>query len=138
MKIRKAKLKDCEEVYELCRFPWLLNPSWEPPKKWWIEAFVKEKQIFFVWEDNWKAIWFILWERTTWDIFYLWMIAVKKEYQWRWIWWKLLDLAQIEAKKRWMKVVVAYSFPGCNAINNMLKSRNFECWNNYTEQVKFL
>jgi len=54
MKIRKANLRDCKEVWEMCKIPQLVNPSGEPPKIWWIESFVKEKQIFFIAEEKKK------------------------------------------------------------------------------------
>lgn len=138
MKVRKANTKDIDQVYELCKNPALLNPSWEPPKKWWIEAFVKEDQIFFVAEEDNKIIWFILWERTTWNIWYLWMISVREDHRGKWIWNLLLNKVQEECIKRWLKVIIAYAYEWNPTISNMLDFQGFETWELFRERVKFL
>ena len=81
MKIRKAKLKDCDKVHELCKTKELINPNGKPPKKWWIESFVKENQIFFVAEEKNKIAGFIIGERTTGNVALLQILFVRKNFR---------------------------------------------------------
>ncbi len=133
-----AILDDTQDVYELCRCPWLLNPSWEPPKKWWIDSFVVEKQIFKLAKLKWEIVWFVIWERTTWNIWYIWMLAVKEEFQNRWIWKILLEAAEQECKDRWLKVIVAYAYLGSQVPSKLMDKLNYEKWDKFEERIKFL
>lgn len=138
MRIQRANLRDCKQVHELCKIPGLLNPSGEPPKIWWIESFVREKQMFFVVEEDKKIIGFILGERTTGNIGYIWMLAVKKNFQGRGIGKELIRKFEEECEKKKIKVIVCYGFEKSNSALSLLKNMNYEIGKKYYEFVKFL
>ena len=138
MELRKAKLEDCNEVYELCRVKGLVNPSGEPPKRWWIEAFVREKQIFFVAEENGRVIGFALGERTTGDIAIFHMLAINEAYRGKGIGQRLMDLFEEEAKKRKLKVILTYGYANNKVVDHILKKRNYEKGSKYYEYLKWI
>lgn len=138
MMIRKAKLADCKQVWEMCKIPQLVNPSGEPPKLWWIKSFVMEKQLFLIAEQNDEIIGFIFGERTTGDVGYLWCMAVKKEFQGRNLGKKLLKMAEQEFKKRNIRVIVCYGFAESKKVINMLKKFKYEQGRKYYEFIKFI
>lgn len=152
MRIQRANLRDCEQVYELCKIPGLLNPSGEPPKIWWIESFVKEKQMFFVMKEKELSkdgksmkpaakeavIGFILGERTTGDIGYIWMLAVKEDFQGKGIGKELMKKFEYECKKNKIKVIVCYGFEKSSSALSLLNNMDYEIGRKYYEFVKFL
>ncbi len=138
IKIRKAEIKDCRQVYELCRVPGLVNPSGEPPKIWWIESFIKEKQMFYVAETNKDIIGFVIGERTCGNLGYLWMLAIKKEFQGKGLGKKLLKLAERECRRRKLKAIICYGFAKNNRALKLLKKQKYEQGEKYYEFIKFL
>lgn len=138
MKIRKANLKDCKAVYEMCRIPQLVNPSGEPPKLWWIKSFVKEKQIFFVAQEKERIVGFILGERTCGDIGYLWMLAVKPEFQGKGIGKKLFLIAEEECKRKKLKAILLYGYEKSPRALKLIKSLKYEKGRKYYEFLKFI
>lgn len=138
MKIRKAELRDCKEVYEMCRIPALVNPSGEPPKFWWIESFVKEKQIFFVAEEKKEIVGFVLGERTCGRIGYLWMLAVKPNFQGKGIGNKLFLNAEKECKNRKLRAILLYIYEKSPKALHLSKKFKYEKGKKYYEFIKFL
>ncbi len=136
--IRKAKIEDCKQVYELCKTKELINPSGEPPKLWWIKSFIKEKQIFYVAQADGKVIGFVIGERTCGEVGYLWMLAVKKENRGKGIAKQLLLCAEQECKKRGLRVIVSYGFAESKKVLNLLKKLKYEKGRKYFEFIKFL
>ena len=138
MKIRKANLKDCKEVWEMCKIPQLVNPSGEAPKIWWIESFVKEKQIFFIAEEKKEIVGFILGERTCGQIGYLWMLAVKPEFQGNGIGKKLFLSAEKECKRRKLKAILLYGYEKSPKAIKLIKNLGYEKGRKYYEFLKFI
>lgn len=138
MIIRKAKLGDSKKVYELCRIKELINPSWELPKLWWIESFVKENQLFFIAEEDKDIVGFILGERTCGDIGYLWILAVKKEFQHKGIGTSLFLRAEEECKKRKLKAIICYGYEKSKNTLKIIKKRKYEKGRRYFEFIKLI
>lgn len=110
MKIRKAKLEDCNSVYEISKIPELLTATGEECPVWYFESFVKEKQIFFIAEEKNKIIGYILGERITGNICIAHLMAVIPSYQNKGIGKKLLKSLEKECKKRKLTWVVLYGY----------------------------
>jgi ribosomal protein S18 acetylase RimI-like enzyme len=138
MIIRKATLKDCREVWNMCAIPQLVNPSGEPPKIWWIESILKEKQIFFVAEEKKKIVGFVIGERTCGDIGYLWMLAVKPEYRRRGIGKKLFLAAEKECKRRKLKAILLYGHEKSKKTIKLIQDFGYEKGEKFYEFLKFI
>lgn len=135
--IRKAKLKDCEVVYKFGKSRELANPSGEAPKLWWIEAFVKEKQIFFVAEQDKDVIGFVIGERTTGNIGILQEIFVKQNFRNKGIGTALFKKFEEECKKRKINLILLYGYAGIRTIK-FWEKRKFKKGSREYEFVKFL
>lgn len=139
MDIRVANLSDCKEVYELTKnTPELVNPSIEPPNLWWIESFIREKQIFYVAVEDNMVIGYILGERTSGNVGLMWMITVAEEFRGKGIGKKLLFEFENECRKRNLKAIVAYGYSNSEKVLNMLERNNYHKGNAYYEFVKLL
>ena len=110
VKIRKAELKDVDSCLELSKIPELLNPDKTPSHKWWIKAFVKENQIFFIAEEGNKIVGFIMGERTTGNLAIFHSLVVKEDYKNNGIGTKLIKSAEKECKKRKLKAIMLYGY----------------------------
>lgn len=110
MKVRKAKPEDCKECLELSKTPELLNPGGEPSHLWWIEAFVKENQIFYVAEENKEIVGFIMGERTTGNIAIMHSLVVKKEFRDKGIGKLLIKIFEEDCRKRKIRWIMLYGF----------------------------
>lgn len=110
VKIRKAMLEDCESCFELAKAPEFRHPDGSSPRLAWIEAFVKENQIFFIAEENKNIIGLAMGEKTTGNLALLHLIIVTKDYQNRGIGNMLLECFEKEAKKRKAIVVFLYGY----------------------------
>lgn len=139
MDIRVANLSDCKEVYELTKnTPELVNPSIEPPNLWWIESFIREKQVFYVAVEDNRVIGYILGERTSGNVGLMWMITVTEEFRGKGIGKKLLFEFENECRKRNLKAIVAYGYSNGEKVLNMLERNNYHKGNAYYEFVKLL
>jgi ribosomal protein S18 acetylase RimI-like enzyme len=138
MKIRKAILKDCEEVLNMCKIPELVNPSGDPPKIEWIRSFIKEKQIFFVVEEKKEVVGFILGERMCGNVGYFWILAVKPKFQNKGVGKELFLRAEKECKKRKIRVIVLYGDEKSPKAIKIIKGLKYEKGRKYWEFVKFL
>lgn len=139
MDIRVANLSDCKEVYELTKnTPELVNPSIEPPNLWWIESFIREKQIFYVAVEDNMVIGYILGERTSGNVGLMWMITVAEEFRGKGIGKKLLFEFENECRKRNLKAIVTYGYSTSEKVLNMLERNNYHKGNAYYEFVKLL
>jgi len=137
MEFRKAKQGDCKQVWEMCKIPELINPSGQPPRLWWIKDFVKEKQIFFVAEENKEIIGFVLGERITGNCAIAHMSAVKKQYQGQGIGTELINLFEKECKKRKLKAILTYAYSKSKSVK-ILEKRGYEKGFLTYEMLKFL
>jgi len=137
--IRKATIKDCKIVHGLSSAKELKTPRGDAPELWWIEAFVKEKQIFFVAEDknNKTLAGFVFGERTTGDIYILHEIFVRKEYRHHGIGTILMKKAENECRKRHLRVILLYGY-NSKPMHKLLEEGGYEKGNPYNEFVKFL
>ncbi|MFA5030862.1 MAG: GNAT family N-acetyltransferase [Patescibacteria group bacterium] len=138
MSIRKAKLKDCEAIYKLCKTPALLNPSGEPPKLWWIQSFVKEKQMLYVAEAGKKIVGFVMAEELTGKGCIIWMMAVTKAFQNKGIGARLYQTIEDECKKRKIRAIVLYSYIKNKGISKQLQRAGFQKGSHYEEYIKFM
>lgn len=110
--IRPAKIADCKECLEISKTLELSLPNGEPQHIEWLEAFVKENQIFLVAEEDKKIVGFAMGERVTGDLGLLHLIAVKKDSQDKGIGSKLLIEFENECKKR--KLIVSFLYGYAN------------------------
>lgn len=133
--IRKAKLSDCQQVYEFGKEKELVNPKGNPPRKWWIEAFIKEKQIFYVAEFNKKIVGFIFGERITGNCCLLHELYVAKEFRKHGIGRGLMKTTEAEIRKRKLKVILVY---GNKNVSKFLKNLHYDKGLLLNEYVKFL
>lgn len=136
--IRKAALKDCKKIHALCKTPALLNPSGEPPKLWWIESFVKEKQMLYVAEVANSIVGFVMAEELTGKGCIIWMMAVMQKYQKQGIGYKLYATIEHEARKRHIRAIVLYSYIKNKHISKELPRLGFQRGQRYEEYIKFL
>lgn len=137
IKIRKATLKDCDDVYNFGSSKEFRNPTGNPPKKWWVQAFVKEKQLFFVVEKDKKVIGFVLGERTTGNVAILHEIYIMPKYRDHGIGDRLLKAFQNECKKRKIKAILLYGYSDPRTIK-FWKSEHYSKGSKVYEMLKFL
>jgi ribosomal protein S18 acetylase RimI-like enzyme len=138
--IRKAKLSDCDAVYNFGKSDELKNPNGEAPKRWWIEAFVKEKQYFYIAEDS-KAklmVGFILAERTTGDVMLIQEVFVRAEYRSKGIGDKLIKTVEKEARKIKIKAILLYAYAENSKTLKFYKKEKYAPGSLDEEFVKFL
>ena len=135
--IRKALIKDCRAVYELCRFPGVLDPDGEPPRMFWIRSFVKEKKLFLVAEENSRVVGFIMGEKTSGNVMLIWLEAVRCDRQSIGIGKKLLQAVEKECLRKKIRVVVVYAYAKNKKMLNLLKSFNYRKGNPFYEHEKF-
>jgi|SRR3989338_1412634 len=137
IQIRKAKLSDCNAVYNFGRAKELRNPHGNPPKKWWIEAFVKEKQIFYVAEntESKKVIGFILGEETTGKVTIFHELFIEKKFRKHGIGKILIQTAEKDAKSRGVRAIILY---GNKKVSKFLKKGKYEKGLLLNEYVKFI
>lgn len=138
VKIRRAELKDVSNCLELSKTPELLNPDKTPSHKWWIEAFVKEKQIFFIAENNNKIVGFIMGERTTGNIAIFHSLIVKETYRNKGIGTKLMRSAEKECKKRKLKAIMLYGYANNKKAPSFFKKKGYIKGALTYEFIKFL
>ena len=138
VKIRKAKLKDVNSCLELSKIPELLNPDKTPSHKWWIEAFVKEKQIFFVAEENYEIIGFIMGERTAGNIAIFHSLVIKENYRNKGIGTKLIKTAEEECKKRKIKAIMLYGYADNKKAISFFEKKDYIKGALTCEFIKFL
>jgi ribosomal protein S18 acetylase RimI-like enzyme len=138
IKIRKATLRDCKDCFELSKIPELANPSGEPSHIWWMEAFVKEKQLFFVAEENKKVLGFTMGEIATGKIAFRHMTVVKKEYQNKGIGKRLAKKFEDECRKRKVKAIMLYGYAKNKKTIQFQISQGFEKGSLTYEFIKFL
>ena len=110
IKIRKAKQSDINKVWKMSDVPGLENPDKKPPRIFWIKAFLKRNQPFFIAEYNKRIIGFIFGERTVGNVAILQEIEVKKEYRNHGIGHLLLKEFEKECKKRKIVAILDYAY----------------------------
>jgi len=81
MRIRQAKLKDCQRCCVLSKIKELEWAEGAYMPVHYYEAYIKENRIFLVAEEEGKVIGYVLGERITWDIVILCMIATDPKYR---------------------------------------------------------
>jgi ribosomal protein S18 acetylase RimI-like enzyme len=138
MIIQKAQLKDCAQIHALCKTPALLNPSGEPPKLWWIESFVKEKQMLYVAKQDKKIVGFVMAEELTGKGCMIWMMAVTKAFQNKGVGSELYQTVENECKKRKIRAIVLYSYIQDKHFSHQLLHAGFQKGNRYEEYIKFM
>jgi ribosomal protein S18 acetylase RimI-like enzyme len=138
MKISKATLKDCKEMYELSFVSGLANPEGNPPPQCWTEAFVKEKKYAHVIKDGKKVVAYLLAERTCGGVGLVWMLGVDKRYRNKGLGTSLLKHVAKQMKEDGLHVVIAYGYARNPAVKHILKKLKFNPGCNYVEYVKFL
>jgi ribosomal protein S18 acetylase RimI-like enzyme len=138
MEIRKATIKDCKVVRELCKTPGLLTPFGNLPKLWWIEAFIKEKQMFFVAEEDKNIIGFVMGERLTGNIGYISMISVRKEFQGKGLGKILMKCIEEECKRRKFRAISLFGYRRNKRAINLFEGEHFKEGQAYEEFIKFL
>ncbi len=125
MKIRKATIKDIEEIRKISNQKALRSTGENrAPSERWLTAFIKEKQIFFVADKNKEVYGFILGEQVTGDLGYLWLIGVKKEFRSKGIGKLLLNEFIHECKKRKLRSIITYGTYNKKTLN-FYKKNNF-------------
>jgi ribosomal protein S18 acetylase RimI-like enzyme len=107
--IRNAVFEDIDIVQNFSLTDELKNPNGDPQKKWWFEAFIKEKQIFFVAEKDKKIIGFVLAERTVGNCILIQDIFVENTFRGMGIGKILMDKVESEAIKNKYKLIYTYS-----------------------------
>ena len=112
MIIRKAKIEDCSDCEKLAKIPEFRNASGYYPRIEWMEAFVKEGQIFLVAEEGKETVGFVMGERTAGNLGLLHLIVVKKEHRSKHAGKKLLEAFEEECRKRKLIVSYLYGFAG--------------------------
>ncbi|NCN86689.1 GNAT family N-acetyltransferase [archaeon] len=125
MKIRKATKKDIEQIRKIADVEELrVTGGDRAPSERWFNAFIKEKQMFLVAEEDKKIVGFILGERVTGDLGYLWEIGVEKKLRSKGIGKLLLNEFIKESKKRKLRSIITY---GCynKKTLNFFKKNNF-------------
>lgn len=125
MKIRKATEKDIEEVREIANIKELrVTGGKRAASHRWFNAFIKEKQIFFIVQEKKEICGFILGERVTGDLGYLWLIGVKKEFRSKGLGKLLLNKFIKECKKRKLRSIITYGDYNKKTLN-FYKKNNF-------------
>jgi len=138
IKIRKATLKDCKVCYEMGKAKELVGPDHNPPRYFWISAFVKEKQPFFVAEENNKIIGFVFAEQTTGQVMLLQEMFVIKEYRGKGIASRLLKEIEDESKKRKLRVILLYGYAKGKSASSFWDNHGYTKGSLEYEYVKFL
>ena|SRR3989338_7124458 len=135
--IRKAKFSDCKAVYNFGKAKELRNPNGNPPRRFWIDAFVKEKQIFYVAEDieSKNIVGFILAEKTTGDVAIFHELFVEKNFRKHGIGKILMKTAEKDAKSRGVRAIILY---GNQKVSKFLKKGKYEKGLLLNEYVKFI
>jgi len=131
-------MKDCRACYKLSKTPELLDPDGKTPRFWWFEAFVKEKQMFFVAEDDKKVVGYVMAERTTGNIAIVQMIDVKKEYQRMEIGNALMKRIEEECKKRKLRAILLYGYAPNKKTIGFFKHEGYDEGSLTHEFLKFL
>lgn len=132
--IDKKDLKSCED---LSKMPELIWASWSYFTKDFLEKYLIDDWTFLVVELDWKVIWYLLWEklRAWWTI--IWSIWIEKDYRWRWIWTKLLNIFEDNIKKDWYEWVYLVWRTESEELKSFYSKNWFSIWKNNTEYEKF-
>ena len=136
--IRKARDEDLIKVYKMGLARELSNPDGKPPRKWWIDGFLYEKQFFHVVEKGKRIIGFALAERTTGNIMLIQEIFVKSEYRGGGIGDLLIKKLEADAKKRKMRAILLYAYAENRKTLHFYKKEKYGAGSFEEEFVKFL
>ena len=136
--IRNAVFEDIDIVQNFSLTDELKNPDGDPQKKWWFEAFIKEKQIFFVAEKDKKIIGFVLAERTVGNCILIQDIFVENTFRGMGIGKILMDKVESEAIKNKYKLIYTYSDVENKKTPEFYKKLNYEPSHLVQEFLKFL
>lgn len=137
VKIRKATMKDINEVQKMSGADELKNPDGKPQKKWWFEAFIKEKQFFYVAQADSNLVGFIVAERTVGDCILIQDIFIKKDFRGKGVGHLLINTLEREAKKKKVRAFYAYSDVKKETVN-FYKKLKYEPSHLVQEVLKFL
>jgi len=131
--IRKANEKDITAVRAIANVPGLQVAGEErAPGEKWFKAFIKEKQMFFVAEIKKEVVGFIIGERTTGNIGYLWEMGVRLDLRSKGIGSLLLKKFIDGCEKRKLRFAIAYGHANKKTIN-FFKKHKFIEGDNYKE-----
>jgi len=131
--IRKANKNDIAQVRELSNIPGLqvAGESRAPSEKWF-NSFIEEKQLFFVAEKATKIVGFIVGERVTGNIGYLWEIGTNQNLRSKGIGSSLLNKFVEECEKRKFRFIIAYGHENKKTLN-FFRKNNFISGADYKE-----
>ena len=125
--IRPAIENDIKLVQEIADVPELrVTGEKRPPSERWLKAFIDEKQIFLIAEINKELVGFILGERTTGDLAYLWEVGISKNFRRKGIGKVLLNSFVKECKKRKLRSIITYSHLNERTLNFFKNNEFFE------------
>jgi ribosomal protein S18 acetylase RimI-like enzyme len=138
VKIRPATLKGCEECVKLAFDVKLYATNGKKLPLWWMQSFVKEKQLFLVAEEKKQIIGFIFGERLTGNGLMVHLTAVNQKYQGKGIGNRLVKELEKEAKKRKAKFLFRYTEGSNKAMIHILEKQGHAKGKKYIEFLKDL
>ena len=131
---RRAILRDCGVVAEICKEKGLSTPTGASPKVWWLKALI-EKGTFIVGVVEDDVIGFAVMEETLGKVGYFWMLGVKEEFRGKGIATELTKRIEAEAKKKDLRAIICYGV-GEVSVVKLMKNMGYIKGNQYTEYIK--
>ena len=135
--IRPACQTDLKAVYALARNPHLAAPNHQAAERWWIKAFLDERQIFFVACEGTKVIGFTLGECAAGKVAIRHLTTVHPSLRGQGIGTKLMKAFEKESRRRGMTCVLCY-VSGGKHWEQALKKNGYAAGSIVREYQKFL
>jgi len=134
--IRPARRSDLPSLYRLARNPKLAAPSHQAAERWWIRAFLEEKQILLVATIDSAVVGFVMGETATGKVAIAQLLVVARGMQRSGIATLLGRAFERECRKRGMTCILLYA--SSRAMEQLLTKAGYVQGSPVREYQKFL